>query len=141
MEDGMDTMVKRFAAVAVVLLLAACGGGGGGGGEGDGEALDVTAREFEFEPSEWTAPADTDTEITLTNEGDAEHEWAVIAGEQRIETEDEFEEDIVAFEVAEVEPGATGSGTFNLPAGTYQVICAVSGHFSAGMEGTLTVEG
>ena len=40
------------------------------------------------------------------------------------------------------DPGTTETGTFTAPAaGDYQIICMVPGHFSAGMEGTLTVEG
>ncbi len=42
------------------------------------------------------------------------------------------------FQVARVS-GGSSTGTFNLPPGTYQVVCTVPGHFVAGMEGTLQV--
>jgi uncharacterized cupredoxin-like copper-binding protein len=42
-------------------------------------------------------------------------------------------------EVSELEPGASGSLTVNLNAGSYLLICNVPGHFSAGMWTTFTV--
>jgi uncharacterized cupredoxin-like copper-binding protein len=42
-------------------------------------------------------------------------------------------------EVSELEPGASGSLTANLKAGSYLLICNVPGHFSAGMWTTFTV--
>jgi uncharacterized cupredoxin-like copper-binding protein len=55
------------------------------------------------------------------------------------ETEEELLADFVNVE-DEVEAGATKTLTFTAPdAGTYQVICAIEGHFDAGMEGELTV--
>ena len=42
-------------------------------------------------------------------------------------------------EVSELEPGASGSLTVNLKAGSYLLICNVPGHFSAGMWTTFTV--
>jgi uncharacterized cupredoxin-like copper-binding protein len=134
------------------LLLAGCNGGGDGAGDGDAATggddggaagpteLTVTATEFAFEPADVTAAADTDVTITLVNEGALEHEWAVIEQGSEISSEDEFSDDIVAFEVEAIEGGETAEDTFNLGAGTYQVVCAVPGHLDSGMEGSLTLE-
>ena len=55
--------------------------------------------------------------------------------------ESEFSEDLIVFETS-AEAGEAITITFTAPAaGTYQVICKVPGHFSAGMEGLLTVAG
>ena len=43
-------------------------------------------------------------------------------------------------EVSELEPGASGSLTINLKAGTYLLICNVPAHFQAGMWTTFTVK-
>jgi uncharacterized cupredoxin-like copper-binding protein len=43
-------------------------------------------------------------------------------------------------EVSELEPGASGSLTVNLKAGTYLLICNVAGHYAAGMWTVFTVK-
>jgi uncharacterized cupredoxin-like copper-binding protein len=135
-------MRTRTAHVVVVLAvaaaLAACAQEGDGSTDEAQSSIDVTATEFSFEPDAWTVPADSDVSVTLRNEGTIEHEWVVLAAGTRITSDDEFEEDLVEFEV-EADTGDEATGTFQLPAGTYQVICAVPGHLAAGMEGELTV--
>ena len=55
------------------------------------------------------------------------------------DTEEELLADFVYWE-EEVEAGDTQTFAFTAPpAGEYQVICAIDGHFAAGMEGMLTV--
>jgi uncharacterized cupredoxin-like copper-binding protein len=57
------------------------------------------------------------------------------------ETEEELLADFVNVK-EEIEAGETKTLTFQAPpAGTYQAICAIEGHFDAGMEGTLTSTG
>ncbi len=74
--------------------------------------------------------------ITFNNLGPLEHDWSVLSS--TISGDDEVAEDLVIFKVARVS-GGSSTGTFNLPPGTYQVVCTVPGHFVAGMEGTLHV--
>ena len=134
----MITQALTRAGLAVLLVLAtACGGDTEETAE---TALEAEVRDFAFDPSAWTAAADTDVTITVTNAGENEHEWVIIAAGENIEAEEDFTEELVEFEVEAVPPGETGEGTFSLPAGTYQIICALEGHFSAGMEGALTLE-
>lgn len=127
----------RATGIALTCLLALSGCGGDDGGDA---AVAVTTTEYEFSPSEWTAPAG-DFEVALTNDGAVEHEWAVIEQGEDIASEDEFAEDKVLLEVEAVPAGesTTEEVTIDEP-GTYQVICALEGHFDQGMEGTLTVE-
>lgn len=42
-------------------------------------------------------------------------------------------------EVSELDPGATGTVTLHLAAGTYVLICNVPGHYAGGMWTTITV--
>lgn len=142
---------RRLALVAVVslaLIPIACGGDDDDGDEGAEEThIEATMDEFQFEPIDWTVQAGEEVTIELENEGEVEHEWVIlqqgvtIAAETELpETEEELLADFVYWE-DEVEPGESKMVTFTAPeAGTYQVICAIEGHFSAGMEGTLTVE-
>ena len=122
----------------VVLALGACGD------DDDEEAstsIEATGSEFEFEPDSWTVPEGEEFTIAFENGGSLEHEWAVINRGQDIESEADFTEDKVLFEVEAIPAGESTTETFTVDeAGTYQVICAIETHFDAGMEGTLTVE-
>ncbi len=112
------------------LLVAACGSGG--------DSISADAEEFAFSPTSWTITEGAEVTLTLTNNGTEEHEWVILSEE--ITAEDQFTEDLVIWEM-EAEPGVAAQGSFTAPAaGTYQVICALDGHFSSGMAGTLTVE-
>lgn len=125
-------------ATGAVLALGGCGD------DGDDEAstsIEATASEFQFEPSSWTVPAGEEFTIGFENDGTTDHEWAVINLGDDIEAEDEFAEDKVLLEVEALPAGESTDAAFTIDEpGTYQVICALEGHFDAGMEGALTVE-
>ena len=127
--------------VAGGLLLGACGDDDDGDDAGASSSIDVEAREFEFEPNSWTVAAGEEFTVEFENGGETEHEWAVLEAGEDIESESEFEEDKVAFEIEATPAGESVSQVFTIEdAGTHQVICALPGHFTSGMEGTLTVE-
>ena len=139
-------MRVRLVAAAIGLALAAlavgaCGDGDGGGGDAASTSIEVTASEFKFEPDSWTVPASEEFTIAFENGGSVEHEWAVIKLGRDIDTEAEFAEDKVLFEVEAIPAGESVTESLTVEdAGIYQVICAIETHFDAGMEGTLTVE-
>ena len=132
----MYKSVRRFfavtMAVSVTSLFAACGGGGGdnsgdnsgGGGDKPTSAISITAREFAFDPSEITASADSAFTVELSNAGTIEHDFAIVGSEAN---------------KVHVVAGASGSGSFTLPAGSYKFFCSIPGHEAAGMVGTLKV--
>ncbi len=128
--------VRRLAVpvgVALSVLGAACGGGGGDatapGGESSpaqGEAnaggtSTLVARDNEFVPSDFTVQAGSD--ITLQNEGQAPHNLTVEG--QNVDQD--------------VQAGQSTTVSLDLEPGTYDMVCKF--HESAGMTGTLTVEG
>lgn len=138
----MHRNTHATAAIVLALSLAACGGDGEEAG-----GLQATATEYAFAPSSWTVEAGSEASITVDNEGAATHEWTVLADGRTIDSEDELpeDEDVLLSEwvhtEVEVEPGESETLEFTAPeAGTYQVVCAIPGHFDQGMEGTLTVE-
>jgi plastocyanin len=138
-----DTMKKLSVQMAVILAALAMLGSacGDDGGESSGPSTDIsaTATDFQYDPDGWSIPVGEEFSIEFTNDGNVEHEWAVLTEE--ISSEDEFNEEIVLFEVEATPAGETATEKFTVDdAGTYQVICALEGHFDAGMEGTLTVE-
>jgi len=127
---------------AGALALAACGGGdddSGGGGE-PATSVSIEAEDFAYGPDSWTIVADAEVTVTVDNVGLNEHDWVVLKAGTDISDETEFSQDLVETELKGVQSGESDSTTINLPAGDYQVICAIAGHFDAGMEGTLTAE-
>ncbi|HEV2529276.1 MAG TPA: cupredoxin domain-containing protein [Thermomicrobiales bacterium] len=97
------------------------------GAGGGGTSQVVTMHDLYFDPAEFTIPADTDFTVSVINEGALNHYWEVT--------------DYPALASPEVPGGDTTQHDVivNLPEGTYDFICPVPGHASAGMVGVLTV--
>jgi plastocyanin len=126
-------------ASGAVLVLGACGDDDDD--DGASTEIEATASEFQFEPDSWTVPAGEEFTIEFENGGETDHEWAVIDLGEDLESEEDFAEDKVLLEVEALPAGESTEEAFTIDeAGTYQVICALEGHFDAGMEGALTVE-
>jgi plastocyanin len=138
----MKTML--VVALAALLALTGCNGDGdevidGGDGADASTSIQATATEFAFDPDAWTVPAGEAVTLELTNDGAIEHEWVIVEQGTTLTSTDEFEEDLVVWEM-EAGPGETETGEFTVDeAGTYQVICAIEEHLDNGMEGTLEV--
>ena len=136
--------VVAFGALAlavVALVLATSEDGGGGGGEtasgGPSDSLEIVAIEFAFDPVEAEVFADQEAAVALVNDGSVEHNWTVLEAGTTIGSESEFEESMVLEAVGAAASGETAEGAITLEAGEYQVICTISGHLDAGMQGTV----
>jgi plastocyanin len=132
-------------AAAITLPIAACGGGSGGS-SGDSatpsfsSSVSVEGTEFEFAPADVTVEAGQAVTVTFDNLGAVDHEWAVLREGTQIKAESDFEESMILFEVEAIPAGTSVTQTFTFEkAGRYQIICALPGHFAAGMKGILTV--
>lgn len=88
-------------------------------------AVSVSAFDLGFTPTTFTIPADTDITITVTNDGDIQHDFKIV--------DTDFGTELLA-------SGASEDLVVNLPAGEYTFICTVEGHAAAGMTGTITVQ-
>lgn len=136
----MKPRIGLAAIVPLAMLIGACSG------TSPATEIDATTTDFTFTPSEWTVEANKDIALNLANEGAVTHEFVILKDGVTIEseadlpeTEEELLADFVYWE-EEIEAGDSGTFTFPaLPAGTYQVICAIQNHFDAGMNATLTV--
>lgn len=128
--------------LSVAALVVASNTEGGGGGTaaptGPSTELTVEASEFAFDPADVTIVADTDVPVTLDNVGAVEHSWTVLEAGTTITSESEFDQSLAVTELL-ANAGSSAEGSVNLAAGTYQVICVIPGHFSAGMEGSIEV--
>jgi plastocyanin len=104
--------------LAVSAIAAGCTSGGGA------NTVVAPRGKFEFAPPTLTIPANTAVTVTLENKDAVIHNW-VVQGKTI---------DIKA------QPGKTASGTVNLPAGEYVIVCNEPGHEAAGMVGKLIVK-
>ncbi len=124
--------------VAIVMSRSEGGSGGGGGDAGPTSSLALSAVEFAFEPDTWTIVADTEATITMNNDGAVEHNWTVLEAGVSISSEADYDPATAVAATDDIAGGESGTATATLPAGTYQVICTIAGHFDSGMAGTLT---
>ena len=118
---------------ALVLALAACSSTAASPSEAPGappaDALEVSLADFMIDPSDLTVAGPVIT-VDVTNDGPTPHNFSVrtSSGEVLFATED-------------LPVGGTETLTGTLEPGDYTIFCALAGHESLGMSGTLTVTG
>ena len=144
--------MKRRASLAVGLVLASALAGCSGKSESESttpaatrpavaDHIDVVATDFGFSDPAWTIAAGEDVSVHFANHGTLEHEWAVLREGRDIGRQRDFTEDRVLLEVEAIAWDHDADQTIRIDEpGTYQVICALQGHFDAGMHATLYVE-
>lgn len=108
-----------------------------------GNRVTVDATEFAFVPSAVVARAGRVT-LTLADRGSMAHELVVLRtsaapGSLPIAAGGKVAEQQAVGRIPLTAPGAKRTRTLRLPAGRYVFLCNVPGHYSSGMEGTLTV--
>lgn len=124
-------MRNLFLIAALVPALAACSSAAFSRPQAPGtapaDALEVNLADFMIDPSDLTA-AGPAISVDVTNDGPTPHNFSVrtASGEVLLATED-------------LAVGATETLTGTLEPGDYIIFCALAGHESLGMSGTLTV--
>jgi uncharacterized cupredoxin-like copper-binding protein len=139
------------ALAASTVAFAACGSSStstpAGAAVGGGEVLNVSEGvngEFTIDPSQQTITAGK-VSFDVKNGGKSLHELLVIplstgsSADSLRSTDGSADESTKVGEVAEIAPGATKDGLFDLKPGTYALICNQPGHFAAGMHTIITV--
>jgi uncharacterized cupredoxin-like copper-binding protein len=107
--------------------------------------IEATLKEYSITLSAPTAAAGSVT-FTVTNSGTMVHEFVVLktdikAADLPLTNGAVTEDDYTAMgEVADLEPGASGTLTATLTAGHYAIICNLPSHVSQGMVADLTVQ-
>ncbi|MEX2252070.1 MAG: cupredoxin domain-containing protein [Acidimicrobiia bacterium] len=100
-------------------------------------SVEVAADEYRFIPATLTL-GDAGV-VEFRNEGGLAHTWTVLA--EPIDAESQLGSvEVLAEARADIGQSATVEVS-SIPPGTYQVVCAIAGHFSAGMVGRLVVPG
>ena len=142
----MSSRALMIAPLTVVALFgAACSSDDGG--EPSGGGIPATLTDFEIDLEETSAPAGPVT-FDITNGGATVHEFEVLRTDTGadalpvdsgvVQTSADGIE--IVDEVEEIAPGTGASLSVDLPAGTYAVICNVSGHYEQGMFASFTAE-
>jgi mono/diheme cytochrome c family protein/plastocyanin len=93
-----------------------------GGGDSDLPNIALSAVDIAYDQTELTGEADTEFTITITNNGNADHDFVI---------------DELGINSGLIPAGQSVTVTINAPAGDYTFYCSVPGHRPAGMEGTL----
>jgi plastocyanin len=140
-------MMRRYMAIALglsVFLASACAGSTTSHEEPAMPALvtdlNIDVQEFHFSPTLVAVPAGALVSVTVGNKGTIAHEWVIIAHGHEVDDEHRFSESAVLFEVDDIDQGTRSTSKFTIAQpGRYQLICAIEGHFAAGMEATLMV--
>lgn len=132
----------------LVLLLGACGGSTSQGSTGE---ITVTVDDdFNYSPSTLSVSAGQEVTITFVNEASVAHTFNIlkfggelehILAEEDAEHREEEMHEQVLFEMHEVEPGGSATGSFIAPLepGEYVIFCSIPGHYDAGLSGILQV--
>jgi uncharacterized cupredoxin-like copper-binding protein len=108
-------------------------------------AVAATLTEYSITLSPSTAAAGSVT-FTVTNSGTIVHEFVVLktdilAADLPLTNDEVTEADYTSMgEVADLQPGASGTVMVTLPAGHYAIVCNLVGHVSGGMATDFTVQ-
>lgn len=117
--------------IAALQILTACAAT-----SNPSQSIRVTMTDFTFTPNSFTVPAGAQISFEATNTGAVAHSFVVLKLGHILRAH--FTPDDQAYvywEQTEIPPGGTVQATFAAPPepGEYQVVCAVGGHFEAGM--------
>jgi uncharacterized cupredoxin-like copper-binding protein len=134
--------LRNIAAAGATALLAGCGSSVS---TPTGQSLPISVRDFHID-APLTARAG-DVRFAVHNRGPDTHEIFIVRADDpalplRQDGITVDEEALARREVGEVEgtePGRTGTGTFDLTPGRYELICNMAGHYRGGMHTTLVV--
>ncbi len=121
----------------IFLLLAGCGGGAKSGSD----KINVTMTDFHFTPDTFTIPAGKEITFTGRNDGAVTHDFVIMKSGTSVGDSFGPEDEANVFWKTEIPAGQNLTQTFTGPTqpGEYEVLCAIPGHYQAGMSAKLTV--
>ena len=134
--------MKKYLPLTVVVLgllltLTACGGAGTAS-----NSIDVTITDFAFSPNSFTVHAGDQISFTAQNNGSNVHDFVIMKLGKDISGHFTDTDRLNIYWGKEnIAPGTSVTDSFTAPAdpGQYQIICAIAGHFEAGMVARLIV--
>ena len=134
--------MKKYLPLTVVVLgllltLTACGGAGTAS-----KSINVTITDFAFSPNSFTVHASDQISFTAQNNGSNVHDFVIMKlGKDISGYFTDADRPNIYWGKENIDPGTSFTGTFTAPPepGQYQIVCAIAGHFEAGMVAKLTV--
>ncbi len=136
----MKKLIVVTLAVSLSLILAACSSGGS---TSPSTSINVTLTDFAFTPNTFTVPAGAQISLTAANNGAGQHSFVIMKlGDDVTGHFTDADKANIYWEKDQIPAGQTVTDTFTAPSapGTYQIVCAVPGHFEAGMVAKLIVK-
>ena len=147
----MDRLFARITIIAAALALFAAVGcssssssTASSAGGSDTGGVSATEKDFSIDLASSSAPAGSVT-FNISNEGPSTHEFVIVKSDDAPDAlpvkDNEVEEDKldVVDEAEDIAPSTTATLTTDLEAGSYVIICNVTGHYEAGMHTAFTV--
>ncbi|MBM3182263.1 MAG: hypothetical protein FJZ86_18245 [Chloroflexi bacterium] len=145
------TKLSVFFIATVTLLLTACGGGQANtNGAVDVEVVlgESSAGEFTVQSSVTEFKPDVQYQFVVTNKGQIPHEFMIIPITENMNMsamsmEEKDAQALMIISEEELPPGATVEMDYtftNIPEGNIEFVCALPGHFEAGMHTPITVK-
>lgn len=133
--------MKKFSLMTIFMILSIVLAGCGGGGGGASDKINVTMTDFHFTPDAFTIQAGKEISFSGRNNGAVAHDFVIM--KQGTSAGDSYgaEDEANVFWKIEIGAGQSTETIFTAPAepGEYEVLCAIPGHYQAGMFGSLTV--
>ena len=124
--SGSATPVPSTPASASAAVGSAPAGSAPAGSAAATDATPITVRDFRFDTPDVTVTGVVS--LAVTNAGPTVHDLSIRDDAAKLRGE-----------TADLTAGASETLTVDLPAGTYTMFCALPGHESLGIKGTLTV--
>ncbi len=79
--------------------------------------------------------------FAVSNQGQMAHWFAIVKAPAKLDSTGTPQASTVIAKSNELNPGASGTVTATLPAGNYELVCLMPGHYAAGQHATFTVTG
>jgi len=146
--DRLSTRLTIVTAAVALLGAVACSSSSSSttssAGDSDTGGISATEKDFAIDLASSSAPAGSVT-FNISNEGPSTHEFVIVKSDDAPDAlpvkDNEVEEDKldVVDEAEDIAPSTTGTLTTDLEAGSYVIICNVTGHYEAGMHTAFTV--
>ena len=125
------------AVLSLLLVLTACGGSGT-----PSKVINVTITDFAYSPNSFTVHAGDQISFTAQNNGSNVHDFVIMKLGKDISGHfTDADRPNIYWGKENIAPGTSVTDSFTAPAepGQYQIVCAIAGHFEAGMVAKLIV--
>lgn len=133
----MKKYILMTLVAAISIMLAGCAGGA----KSASNKINVTMTDFHFTPDSFTISSGQEITFSGRNDGAVTHDFVIMVSGANVGDSFDSEDEANVFWKTEIPAGQSVTQTFTAPTqpGEYEVLCAIPGHYQAGMVAKLTV--